>query len=160
MADFPVFGGAQRAAPLFQKELFPNVEFETNVSSPPSSAKTVNVKISIVNLLTTLVPETLDRLFVYALASASQELTTSSLPIETAATADIHFQIDITKASFLAGNPQVDSQGNVTGQNFFKTVKTANIDILIENLQIPSLEATLSRIKAYMVNAVATDMNP
>jgi hypothetical protein len=158
MTDFPIFGGAQRAAPLFQKVLFPNIEFETNVSSPPSSPKTVNVKISIINLKADLVASTLDRLFIYSLATASNELTTSSLPIETGATADIHFQIDTSKAE---GNTLVQptTPGGL-GTTVVIINKTANIDILIENLQVPLLASTLERIKTYMINAVAADMNP
>jgi hypothetical protein len=157
MADFPAFGGAQRAAPLFQKVLFPNIEFQANVSSPPSSPKTVNVKISIVNLKTDLVAATLDRLFVYALASATEELTTSSLPIETSAMADIHFQIDISKAE----GQSVVAPTSPGGLGSVVTIitKTANIDILIENLQVPLLASTFERIKTYMSAAVANDLN-
>jgi hypothetical protein len=158
MADFPTFGGAQRAAPLFQRVLFPNIEFETNVSSPPNSPKTVNVKISIVNLKTDLVTATLDRLFAYSLQSASNELTTSSMPIEIGAMADIHFQIDISKAEGQSA-VQPTTPGGL-GSIITTIVKTANIDILIENLQVPLLASTLERIKTYMSSSVANDLNP
>jgi hypothetical protein len=42
----------------------------------------------------------------------------------------------------------------------YTITKTANIDILIENLQVPSLTSTFERIKTYMSAAVATDLNP
>ncbi|MGI8502040.1 MAG: hypothetical protein ACR2LR_13015 [Hassallia sp.] len=156
MADFPTFGNAQRSAPLFQKELFPNIEFETNVSSPPSSPKTVIVRVSIVNLKTDFVASTLDRIFHYSLETSTNELTTSSIQVETGTAADIHFQIDIAKATSQGFSAPI---GGVSTP-IYTTIKIANIDILIENLQVPSLASTLERIKAYMVNAVANDLNP
>lgn len=158
MADFPSFGNANRDAPLFQKELFPDIETEINVSSPPNSPKTVVVRISIVNLKTDLVANTLDRLFAYSLESASNELTTSSIQVETGAAADIHFEIDISKATSQGFTPPTTPGGNSTP--FFTTIKTARISILIENLQVPLLSGTLERIKAYMTASVANDLNP
>ena len=158
MADFPAFGGAQRAAPLFQKELFPNIEFETNVSSPFNSPKTVVVRISIVNLKTDLVASTLNRIFSYSLESATNELTASSLLIETGVTGDIHFEIDISKATS-QGFTTPTSPGGISTPTY-TTIKTANIDILIDNLQVPLLASTFERIKAYMSAAVANDLNP
>ncbi len=158
MAEFPAFGGAQRAAPLFQKELFPNVEFEINVSSPPNSPKTVVVKISIVNLKTDLVASTLNRIFNYSLETATNELTTSSLQVEAGASADIHFEIDISKATSTDFTPPTAPGG--IGTSAYTTIKTANIDILIENLQVPSLASTFEKIKAYMTASVVNDLNP
>jgi hypothetical protein len=158
MADFPAFGGAQRATPLFQKELFPNIEFETNVSNPPNSPKTVVVRISIVNLKTDLVANTLNRIFSYSLESATNELTTSSIQVETGAAADIHFEIDISKATS-QGLTAPTTPGGVSTPTY-TTIKTANIDILIENLQVPLLASTFERIKTYMSAAVANDLNP
>jgi hypothetical protein len=158
MADFPTFGSANRAAPQFQKEQFPNIEFETNVSSPPNSPKTVVVKISIVNLNTNFVTATLDRIFNYSLETASNELTTSSIAIESGATADVHFSIDITKATS-QGFTTPTTPGGISTPTY-TTVKTANIDILIENLQVPSLSSTFERIRTYMSAAVANDLNP
>jgi hypothetical protein len=158
MANFPSFGNSQRSAPLFQKELFPNIEFQVDVSSPPNFPKTVNVRISIVNLKTDFVTSTLDRLFSYSLESANNELTTSSLPIETREIANIHFQIDISKATSLSLTTPTTPGGLST--SIYTTIRTANIDILIENLQVPSLESTFQRIKLYMTNAVFVDLNP
>ncbi len=158
MSDFLAFGGAQRDAPLFQKELFPNIEVETNVSSPPNSPKTVVVRVSIVNLKTDLVAGTLDRLFAYSLASATNELTTSSIQVETGAAADIHFEINISKAT-TQGFATPTTPGGISTSTY-TTIKTANIDILIENLQVPSLASTFERIKAYMTASVANDLNP
>ncbi|MBW4568038.1 MAG: hypothetical protein KME31_08445 [Tolypothrix carrinoi HA7290-LM1] len=158
MADFPTFGAANRAAPLFQKEIFPNIQLETNVSSPPSSPKTVVVRISIVNLKTDLVASTLDRLFAYTLESANNELTTSSVPVTSTEAANIHFEIDVARATsqgYIAGS----TPGSVSTPTY-TTVKTANIDILIENLQVTLLVSTLQRIKAYMSAAVSADLNP
>jgi hypothetical protein len=158
MADFPVFGSGNRTAPYFQKEQFPNIELETNVSSPPNSPKTVVVKISIVNLSTNLVTATLDRIFQYSWETASNELTVASIAVETGTAADMHFSIDITKATSQSFTTPSIPGGISTP--IYTITKTANIDILIENLQVPSLASTFERIKAYMSAAVANDLNP
>jgi len=158
MADFPAFGMANRDAPLFQKELFPDIEIQTNVVSPPNSPKTVTARISIVNLKSNLVAATLNRLFSYSLATANNELTASSIPVSTTELADIHFEININKAISQTLTPASTPGGLATQST--TTVITVNMDILIENLQITSLETTFERIKAYMSAAVASDLNP
>ncbi|NEU76944.1 hypothetical protein PI95_031725 [Hassallia byssoidea VB512170] len=162
MSNFPSFGNANRAAPLFQKEIFPNIQFATNINSSPNSPKTVIVAISMTNLRTESVNSTLERLFNYAVESANNEMNSSTTILASDnVLPTIHFEIDISKATSQGGNLVVDSAGgHVSGAVTYTTVKTANIDILIENLQITLLASTLQRIKTYMATAVSADLNP
>lgn len=159
MADFPSFGNANREAPLFQKELFPDIRFASNVVESTNSSKSVNMGLSIVNLKTDLVNSTLSRIFTHALDSANQDLILYRIEKDsTILIPTVQFEIDISKAT---------SQGTIGGTTpgsvstpIYTTVKTANIDILIENLQLSLFSATLQRIKNYMISAVSADLNP
>lgn len=153
MADFPAFGTANRAAPLFQKEFFPNIQFEVNVFSYSNFPKTATIKISIVNLKLDVVTATLNRIFSYALESVGNEMNSSVRGEDVISPPVIHFEIDLSKSVTQGFEP-----GGVTPA--IKTVKTANIEILVDNLPTSLLGDTLTRIKAYMSAAITSDLNP
>lgn len=162
MAEFPSFNNAVREAPLFQKALFSNIQFATNINSSPSSPKTIVVAISITNLKTDLVFSTLERIFSYATETTNNELNSSTTVLDSEnMLPTVRFEIDISKAVSQGGNLVVDSMGNrISGEISYTTLRTANIDVLIENLQITLLAATLQRIKTYMASAILADLNP
>lgn len=161
MTDFPSFGNAAREAPLFQKHLFPNVRFACNVVESTNNSKSVNMGLSIVNLKTNMINVTLSRIFTHALESAGIDLITYRIESDsTVLIPNIQFEINISKA-ISTGSAFSDSIGNDTsGSQFSSVVKTANIDILIENLQLSLFASTLERIKTYMSNSVFNDINP
>jgi hypothetical protein len=159
MTDFPSFGNANREAPPTQKNSYPNIQFAANINKVSDSLKTVVIAVSIVNLNVNLVVNTLERIFAYALDSANSELNSSTVALDSQnSLPTIHFEIDITKAASQGLTPPASPGGLAT--QTFTFYKIANIDILIENLQIALLASTLQRIKTYMVAAVSTDLNP
>lgn len=160
MANFPSFGNAQREAPLFQKQFLPNIQFTTKVDRSGDSPKTTTIKISITNLKIDLVSITLDKIFTYAAESIASDVDALASTSETKVYLSpvIHFEIDVSKAisqSVIA--PRTPAE---TGTLSEITTKTANIDILIDNLPVNSFIGTASRIKTYMVDAVIAHMNP
>lgn len=161
MSDFPSFGNAAREAPIFQKHLFPNVRFACNVVESTSNSKSVNMGLSIVNLKTSMINATLSRIFAHALESAGTDLIAYRIESDsTVLIPNVQFEINISKAIAVGGTFS-DSIGNdASGSQSHSVLKTANIDILIENLQLSLFSSTLERIKTYMSNAVLNDINP
>ncbi|MCV3216035.1 hypothetical protein OGM63_21405 [Plectonema radiosum NIES-515] len=152
MADFPSFGNANRGAPPTQRDNAPNIQFAVNVNNHANSLKTAVIGISITNLKTELVVTTLERIFAYTLESANNDLNLSPT-LEEIVVPTIHFEVDINKTL----TQGLDSSNHLPVHT---TLKTANIDILIENLAISLLASALQRIKTYMAAAVAADLNP
>jgi hypothetical protein len=159
MAEFPSFGNASRGAPSIYKELYPNVQYATNVVESVNNSKNINFAVSIVNLNTNLVISSLSRIFTYAVESVNMDLIAYTIVEDSSILIpSIHFEIDITKAVTQTVTPP-ETPGGV-GTVTSTTIKTANIDILIENLQISLIAATLQRIKDYMTASIASDLNP
>jgi hypothetical protein len=83
MANFPSFGNANRQAPFNQKDLYPNIQLETNVNHSGNSPKTATGKISIANLKAELVAGTLERIFNYSLENINNDLNPITNNLET-----------------------------------------------------------------------------
>lgn len=160
MANFPSFGNANRQASLFEKPSYPNIQFAANVNHSGNSPKTATIKISIINLKTELVASTLERIFNYSLENINNDLNPITNNLETIPYSPpvIHFEINISKATGQSVAPPSTLGGLPT--TVLTITRTANIDILIDNLQTSLLTATLQRIKSYMAMTVNTDMNP
>lgn len=156
----------------------PNIQFKSYVNHS-ETIKTVDVAISITNLLPLNIEITVARLFDYILASVNSDLNPSVAP-PTTTTANngetdssstgqtkasdylqpiIHCELDSQRqeAKSLSTDPVPP---DVVIPLVTTIIKTVSIDVLIGNLQRELLAATFAKMKAYLLSTIKDDMNP
>jgi hypothetical protein len=155
----------------------PNIQFKHYVNHTDAIYKTVDVAISITNLLPELAETTVNRLFTYILECVASDLNPTVTPpvvVTVDTTQSDSGSQSTTVAEYL--QPIIHCEldmDNQIGQELlapttpgglgslkYTSITIANIDILIGNLQTTLLGTTFARMKTYLTTALTTDMNP
>ena len=156
----------------------PNIQFKHHVNHSDAVYKTVDVAISITNLLPELAAQTIHRLFSYILECVASDLNPAVIPPVIASTSTnqpdsgsetstsqnaylqpiIHCELDIDSQNSQGIRLPTTPGGLATSST--NTIVIVNVDILIGNLQTFLLSATFERMKIYLTNSLTADMNP